>query len=59
MIGLAGLVVLGVAGYFAYKYFWNKPEQELALPVNENEKHHLTNVFSKAKEYGTREQETI
>ena len=57
MIGLAGIVALGVAGYFAYRYF-RKPKAE-TLPVNENEKHHLTNVFSKAKEYGTRGQETV
>ena len=57
MIGLAGLLALGVAGYFAYKYF-RQPKAE-TLPVNENEKHHLTNVFSKAKEYGTREQESM
>jgi hypothetical protein len=56
MIGLAGLVALGVAGYFAYRYF-RRPQQEQTLG-NENEKHHLTNVFSKAKEYGTRETES-
>lgn len=55
MIGLAGIVALGVAGYFAYRYF-RKPKQEYT-PTTENEKHHMTNVFSKAKEYGTREQE--
>ena len=39
-----------VAGAIAY-YFWRsrKTEPQNTIPLKENERHHLTNVFSKAK----------
>ena len=43
----AGLAVIGAAIYFWQK---RKREPQNTLPQKENERHHLTNVFSKAKE---------
>ncbi len=44
---LAG-AALAAAGY----WFWQsrKKEVQKVLPQKENERHHLTNIFSKAKE---------
>lgn len=43
----AGLAVIGAAIYFWQK---RKSEAKSTFPEKENERHHLTNVFSKAKE---------
>jgi hypothetical protein len=43
----AGLAIIGAAIYFWQK---RKSEAQSTFPEKENERHHLTNVFSKAKE---------
>lgn len=42
----AGLVLAGTAVYF---WKFRKKEAKNNLPEKENERHHLTNIFSKAK----------
>jgi len=42
----AGIALIGAAIY----YFRRTPAVQNNLPEKENERHHLTNVFSKAKE---------
>jgi hypothetical protein len=42
----AGLAIIGAAIYFWQK---RKTEVQNTFPEKENERHHLTNVFSKAK----------
>lgn len=37
-----------VAGFAAYM-LWNRKTKASSLPLHENERKHLTNVFSKAK----------
>lgn len=45
------LAAAGVALFVAAVYFFkNRKLRQPALPEKENERHHLTNVFSKAKE---------
>lgn len=43
----AGLAVAGLAGYY---FFRKKAAQTAVQPQKENERHHLTNAFSKAKQ---------
>lgn len=47
---IAGLLAIIGAGV----YFWQQrrvvPKPQRALPEKENERHHLTNAFSRAKE---------
>ena len=43
----AGLAIIGAGIYFFLKR--KKAEQQRNVPEKENERHHLTNVFSKAK----------
>jgi hypothetical protein len=45
-------VAAGVAIIAAAIYFWKtqKKQEQQSLPEKENERHHLTNVFSKAKQ---------
>ena len=43
----AGVAIIATAVYFL-KY--RKTANQLVIPEKENERHHLTNVFSKAKE---------
>lgn len=43
----AGLAIAGFAGYF----FLRRRNSQIAVqPQKENERHHLTNAFSKAKQ---------
>lgn len=42
----AGLAIIGAGIYFWLK---KKSAPQQTLPEKENERHHLTNVFSKAK----------
>jgi LPXTG-motif cell wall-anchored protein len=43
----AGLAVAGLASYF---FFRKKAAQTAIHPQKENERHHLTNAFSRAKQ---------
>lgn len=46
-IAVAGLAV---AGFVAYYFLGRKKKAMPAQPQKENERHHLTNAFSKAKQ---------
>jgi hypothetical protein len=43
----AGTALAGVAAYY---FFRNRKPQPVAQPQKENERHHLTNAFAKAKQ---------
>ena len=44
-------IAVGMAVLAAAVYFWQtKKKKKNVLPEKENERHHLTNIFSKAKQ---------
>lgn len=44
----AGVAIIGFAAYY---FLWNKKTTTVpAQPQKENERHHLTNAFSRAKQ---------
>ncbi len=46
----AGAAVVGAAAFF---FFRRKKTHTPALPQKENERHHLTNAFARAKQLAT------
>ncbi|WP_162944578.1 hypothetical protein [Flavisolibacter nicotianae] len=41
---------LALAGFVVYYFLNKRKNSEVAQPQNENERHHLTNAFAKAKQ---------
>lgn len=46
-LAAAGVAVAGLAAYY---FFGRKKEQVVTQPQKENERHHLTNAFARAKQ---------
>jgi hypothetical protein len=47
---IAAAAGAAIAGFAAYYFLWRRKSQQPTLPQKENERHHLTNAFARAKQ---------